>query len=548
MTLYTTDNQSAAYWPDPLEQTWHLLGGEPATSLAPKLPHLGLTDVLFLSTVMNIPRPQRPWGIVTWLAEVFNLSRPALYALAERVAERLLAEPEAEASQRVAPAHAMIEPEADVTANRLARTVLTAAFPGKMAIRPIQQVLDEAFAQRRSVGWLSELLMEAGLRAGDWLRQVDTTPLGPVIVARDETFFQGQPLLLVIDPVSTTILLAEACADRQADTWGAALLVAQEQGAEIAGLVEDMARPYPKSQREAEMDVSVQKDVWHVQRDGSNVRRALERAAFAATRQVLKLEEHLLEEWDEDCFDQEYVPAVTAEEQAYAQHAAFVDWLGHLCDALEIVDLRSGEIRDHASNEWLLEATLTGMETIDHSRVRTFVGTLRRHQKELLTYLEWLAAALAPYRETLAQSIADPTQRQSFMRLVARCWRLRQAVISGHRWYQRPLQEAEAELQAILDDTPQWQPLAQRLQTLLDAATRTSSLIESINGLLKQFLANRRSFRNAQTLQLYLNLFTLWHNMRVYERGKRAGYSPYQLAGITLETDDWLELLGYPAE
>jgi len=32
-----------------------------------------------------------------------------------------------------------------------------------------------------------------------------TLPLGTVIAARDETFFQGQPLLLVIDPVSTTI-------------------------------------------------------------------------------------------------------------------------------------------------------------------------------------------------------------------------------------------------------------------------------------------------------------------------------------------------------
>ena len=47
-------------------------------------------------------------------------------------------------------------------------------------------------------------------------------------------------------------------------------------------------------------------------------------------------------------------------------------------------------------------------------------------------------------------------------------------------------------------------------------------------------------------MQNYLNLFTLWHNMRVYQRGKRQGQSPYQRAGIQLPTDDWLELLGFP--
>jgi hypothetical protein len=72
-----------------------------------------------------------------------------------------------------------------------------------------------------------------------------------------------------------------------------------------------------------------------------------------------------------------------------------------------------------------------------------------------------------------------------------------------------------------------------------------SSLIECINGLLKQFLRNRRWCPSPESLQRYLNLFTLWHNMRVYERGKRQGQSPYQRAGIDPGSDDWLALLGY---
>jgi hypothetical protein len=36
--------------------------------------------------------------------------------------------------------------------------------------------------------------------------------------------------------------------------------------------------------------------------------------------------------------------------------------------------------------------------------------------------------------------------------------------------------------------------------------------------------------------------------MRVYDpRCKRGGKSPFQLAGIDLDADDWLTLLGYPS-
>jgi hypothetical protein len=72
-------------------------------------------------------------------------------------------------------------------------------------------------------------------------------------------------------------------------------------------------------------------------------------------------------------------------------------------------------------------------------------------------------------------------------------------------------------------------------------------LIECINGLLKSFLNNRQCFHDQKTLQAYLDLFVLWHNMRPYQRGKRQGQSPYQIAGIDPGCNDWLELLGYPA-
>ncbi len=551
MEMYTTETANTACWPALIESGYQLLGGGEASTLAPKLPHLGLADVLFLTSIMSIPRERRPWGIVTWMAEAFMLSRPALYNLSERVVERLLPSPVA-GYPSTGSGHRLLEQsraekEAESKRNRLARTVLTAAFPGKMALRPMQQLLSEALDESRSIGWLSEVLSEAGQQAGEVLRKIDASPLGVVIGARDETFFNNVPILMLVDPVTSTILQIVAAPDRQADTWGITLLTAQDRGVILGGLIEDMARTYPKSLDEAGLEIDVQKDTWHVEEDGAQLQTDLERAALNATRQVMALEEKLRKEWDDQLFVQKYIPAVVKEAQLYDQHAAFSSAYAHLCDALEVVDWRSGEIRDPQTSAWFLADVLTLLEQIDHNRVQSWVRTLRRHQKELLTCLDWLAASLLPYEQEVAQTLPNPALRTQFMRGVARLWRLRQALINGHNHLRTLAQCDQDALTLAIGGCPILTKLAERLHQILDAACRASSMIENINGSLKGFLRNRRSFPNLETLHLYLNLFALWHNMRVYQRGKRQGKSPYQWAGIQTAHDDWLAPLGYPA-
>ena len=540
MTFYSTTNETTATWSQTIESGWQMLGGERGSELAPKLPHLGTSDILFLAALMNLPKEQRQWGMVTWLSTVFRVSRPSLYALKKRVVERL----ETSLTEIRYQCQSASSTEIEVTATRMARTVLTASGPGKMAIRPLQQVLGEAFDESRSIGWISELVTEAGRRAGLFLEKVDTSALGKVIVARDETFFHGIPILLVIDPVSMTILFAQACTDRQADTWGTALLMVEEKGVKIGGIVEDMARMYGKSQKEAEIDVLAHKDSWHVQRDGSQVLRDLERAALRATKQVLKLEKKLRKQWDDVLFEK-YIETVAKETVLYDQHTEFANCMTHFIDALELVDWRNGDIRDRQINEWLLEETLLLMEAIDHSRVKKWVKTVRNHQTQLLTALDWLQTSLDPFRSQLREAMPVEQARQ-FLHTVARHWRLQQALTNGHPLFQATARRAEDVMTQLCDSHLQGHRLAKQLLTLLNAACRTSSLIECVNGLLKQFLRNHKAFANIDSLQLHLNLFTLWHNTRIFQRGKRAGSSPYQLAGIDVGSDDWLTLVGFP--
>ena len=409
----------------------------------------------------------------------------------------------------------------------------------------MQGVLQEAFGVSRSVGWISELLTEAGERAGRILAEAPLASMEPVLVVRDEKFFQNKPILMVIEPVSAAILGIWALPDRQAETWALALTELTDRGLQIAGVVEDMARMYDKSQDLADLDLPSQKDVWHLLRDAGQLLKDLEHRTYRAMKKSDNLEKKLQKAWDDVRFDL-YVAAVEEEERLLGLHQEFSEWLFHLADAFELVDERSGEIRDRESNGWLLDEVIQALAAIEIPEVQRFARRLRRHQNALLTFLDWLTLRLQPFYDQLAQLLPTPADQNRFSRLAARLWRLQQALTNGRTHVRTWLDDISQELETWFAFYPQLRPLAQHLTQALNAAIRSNAMIENINGLLAQFLVIRRSFRNDVTRQNYLNLFALWHNMRPFARGKRQGQSPYQHAGIDLGSDDWLTLLGYP--
>ena len=507
--------------------------------LTPNLPHLSESEVLFLGFVVRMPREKRPHGLITWLSKAFKVSRKGIYEIGRRIGERLFGDQPNLAEQ--IKERTLIE-ASWARANRL---ILRAMFPGNVSIRPTQQIVEEALGRRPSVGYISELRLAAGKKAREYLRQLDYSGIGRVIVGRDETYLGGMPVLIVIDPVSMTILLAEACTDRQAETWGAALLIAQEQGARIKGLIEDMAQNYSKSQKLASLSkVEVQKDTWHVLRDGGKLRNQLEKTAYKAIKRVIQIEKRLLKKWSDADFEA-YVLAVSVEEKAIEQYDTFACLNAHLCDALELVDWRSGEIRDPETAAWLLDETLNEMATCTDARIPPFLNMLRNHQSQLLTFLSWLHQDLLNWQQQLQQAIPGRQAATLFQQLVAQQWWVQQKLIAGYSQWQSFADEITLRLMDFTDFLPSLSELSHSLLRIFDAAGHTNSITESINSLLKSFLNVRQSFQSIDSFQAYLDLFTLWHNTRRFERGKRQGQSPFHLAGIHTPSDDWLDLLGY---
>jgi hypothetical protein len=422
-------------------------------------------------------------------------------------------------------------------------------FPGKMSGRDVGVCLEAALDVSRSNAAVSQLLHEAGRRAGEILANVDHSPLGSVVLARDELFTGRNPNLLLVEPRSLVITGLYATQDRGAETWACALLLTQDRDVQIIGLAEDGCIPYAASCRAAELNAAIQRDIWHPLHDISRVVGDIKREAGKLQKSADKLEKQLTTlRWSNIVFAQ-WVGLIEQSEALLQQAESLRFWQDCLRDALEVVDLRSGEIRHMATNQWLLDETMAALQQFNHPRIQELSKKLLAQAPDWLTFLDGLAQPLADWQARTAQHFANPQWAAFFQANVARMWRLEHAVHhNGHRHYSQALAETRLWVAEFVADDPVAHALAQDLLYLLERVVRTSSAAETINSVLRPFMNNRRESTDQTSRQLFLNLFWLWFNMHPFDRGPRAGKSPYQLAGINLGTEDWLTLLGYPPD
>jgi hypothetical protein len=526
------------------------------------LEHLGAMARAFIGTLLN--QPVRRRGLVTELAETLDTSRETLYTIAARIREGVLVRPNGRRPaevKRPEPTVMPAYPSVTVTPTRVKRTVLTNLLPGGMTIRPQIESLQTALETHRCEGWISELILEAGQRAGRKLDEISLSALGSVVTARDELYFDGLAFLLNVEPRHFVIVSGYVEAGCDAQTWGVALqLDHHTRGLQILGLAEDGATMYPASVREAELSLQIQKDVWHIEDTTRQAVVDVERLALKALERAERLLCQIQAEGlpDDQARVAEWVQADDEAERLVDLSAEVRRWRGHLCDALELVDWRSGEIRDRETNEWLLKEVIRALRQLDHPRVRKLVTYLEGQQAEMLTFLDWLELNLAPWQRRLARRMPDEAQRQFFQATVARAWRLNRAVANGHTTFQHEAEFVNEVMAALVADDPAAFQLAEELLNILEGVVRTSCAAEAVNSILRPYLTVKRSFQSRETAQAWLNLFCLWFNMHLLRRSKRRHddqpMSPYQYAGVKVytqdgrETLDWLEAIGYPAE
>jgi hypothetical protein len=169
---------------------------------------------------------------------------------------------------------------------------------------------------------------------------------GDVVLARDETYFDGPAFLIGVEPRTYVLLIGQVEESCDSETWGLSLALDQaREGLRIVGVAEDGARFYARSQEEAAMllgndfSVPVQKDVWHGLDKAAQKVTDLERIALCQLKQAQKKGDELAAlPWDEAAFEA-WAEMDEEAERLVEKSGEVRFWYGCLCDALEIADL-----------------------------------------------------------------------------------------------------------------------------------------------------------------------------------------------------------------
>ncbi len=183
-----------------------------------------------------------------------------------------------------------------------------------------------------------------------------------------------------------------------------------------------------------------------------------------------------------------------------------------MTEAVRPVDARTGRVRAAAEVAAELGAAAGLLRELG-GHAADAAGPLERRAAGLAAYLDDLAAALAGPRAVLGEATVT---------FLAWAWCHRRAL-------------------GLADAAEAWpaDPAAARTAwAALAGAVRGSGMVENLNSALAFERATRRGLPPTA-----LALAAAYRNHQRFARGRRAGSTPLELAGV--DSPDWLEALGY---
>ena len=463
------------------------------------LPDLDLSTRAALAIKMLQPIPQREWGHATELARIHGVSRQFLYQLRERALESLIAS--------LAPRQPGPQPQGKrliIDKDFIRRTIAVLPLL-KGTVRDIQQGLCLLFGVHRSVGYLSETLAAAGEQA-EALNLGITVPL-PILGEADEIFQGRKPCLTLVDGRSFLVLNLTPAKSRDGPTWGVTYLDLVERGIQFHDLACDGGTGLRAGVKEAELAIPLRPDLFHILQDAHRLTRRLEGAAYKAIENTERARQADLEARGiirrRGRRLKVKVPLSQAEAEEAKAIAVFDNWcwlLSEVRQALEPVT-SDQHIVSTAETKATIEVAIELLKDLAHPDITAFADDLQEKIPELLAPLEWLEQQLTPALNSLDDDTAT---------FIVWAW-----------------QRHEFDLDTEADIPEALRPVANAVWDTLGLFHRSSSLAESLHSWLRPYLQIHRGVP-----KWLLPLLQLFWNHHPFERGKRAGSSPVELAGV----------------
>jgi hypothetical protein len=482
-----------------------------------------ITGVQRAQITIEVLYPHRPWGTVTRLARGYGVARKTIYDI-RNAGERVLTmglEPGPHGPQST-------EKAILVDRNRLVRGTVVLTEKG-VSQRGVSFCLEELLDTRMSPSWVNVELAKVERKAAAVNERLQ--PTAGETLSGDEIYSNDCPNLLVVGNESLYIYALTRQPSCDGDTWGCILL----ETPDCSQFASDGGTGLSAGVKAA--GIGHQLDWDHLLRPLWGQVSRLEKQAYAALKVVeeraakfdrantpKRLEQHLAA-WER---------LSNETEEKIARHDAFSQIAQQVDAWFALIDLESGQLRD----------PVAGAECL-RNLGEQLQGWEGRIYKKLSSNLNTFAEGLFHYQPVLAQALSPLIERWGgrAIQALSQIWQIE----ANEKRHPLPLVERQArqilweenldEAVSLLGEKQLWTAW-DALSKVLGRSWRGSMLAECVNSLLRPVLDGRK-----HTDQGCLELFRFLHNVRPFERGKRADHSPAQLVGLDVP-DDPLILLG----
>jgi hypothetical protein len=465
-----------------------------------RLAELDLSTRITFALEMLQPILQREWGRVTELARTYDVSRMFLYDLRDRalevLADGLLPRKPGPRSQQ----------ESLMIDRAFIQRAITVMPMLKGTVRDIQQGLHLLFGVQRSVGYISQTLTAAGEQATAYNLGV-TVPL-PILGEADEIFQGRKPCLTLVDGRSFLVVNLTPAESRDGTTWGLTYLNLVERGIQFHDLACDGGTGLRAGVKEAELAIPLRPDLFHILQDAHRLTRRLEGVAYKAIEATERARRADLEARGvvrrRGPRLKIKVPLPQAEAEEAKAIAVFDNWcwlLGEVRQALEPI-ASDQHIVSAAEATATIEVAIELLKDLAHPDITAFADDLQKKRPGLIAPLEWLEQQLTPILNGL------DADTEAFI-----IW----------AWQHRH----ELNLDIETDFPEGLRLVVPIVWNTLGLFHRSSSLAESLHSWLRPYLQIHRGMP-----KWLLPLLQLFWNHHQFERGKRAGSTPSELAGV----------------
>ncbi len=464
------------------------------------------------------------WGQITELSRQFLISRVFVYMLSDTLQDASLHI----FGEKVSPPVVSLELPY--------RYILSLRLEGKCSIEAISEIMKRFGLQNGSVGSISQLLQHFGSLLPNTL-VTDKDEIRLVVFLSDEIFAKNIPILVTVDPISSAILRIELADSRKVEDWKKHWECIQKNGYIATYLVTDEGRGLCGAHKESLANIIRQPDTYHAiaHRLGVWVN-ILEQVAMKAIEKEYncwnKLDSARSESVITNRIDA-YEEAREKADEAIELYEAYSFLYANIIREMNVFD-ENGNLRDRKSAEENIEAGLSLIEELGHTKITAAVRKVRRTMPDLLNFFDEAETVVAG----LSEILVDPDA----IKALCLAWQWRKALIKSKRAGGRENCRQNEELclqiaEGYLQEESVF--IKEQVYSKLNQIVQSSALVECINSILRPYLNGSRNHVNQETL----NLIMFYHNHRRFNAGKRKGQTPMEILSGKKQEMDWIDLL-----